>query len=56
MMVSHGQPAGPRAELDEMKRLPPEGLEQGRAGMSSGPPTARMFADFAELVELCACR
>lgn len=42
------------AELAEMKRLLGEGLGQGAVGMSSGltyPPG--MFADTAELVELC---
>jgi N-acyl-D-amino-acid deacylase len=42
------------AELDEMKRLLAEGLQQGAAGMSSGLTyTPGMFATTDELVELC---
>ena len=55
MMVvgTANRPATP-AELDEMKRLLAEGLEQGAVGMSSGLTyTPGMFADTAELVELC---
>ncbi|MEU3354295.1 D-aminoacylase [Streptomyces sp. NPDC037389] len=41
-------------ELDRMKRLVAEGLEQGAAGMSSGLTyTPGMYADDAELTELC---
>lgn len=47
------RPATP-AELDRMRRLVAEGLEQGAVGLSSGltyPPG--MYADAAELTELC---
>jgi N-acyl-D-amino-acid deacylase len=47
------RPAAP-AELDRMRRLVAEGLEQGAVGMSSGltyPPG--MYADDAELTDLC---
>ncbi|GGR99464.1 N-acyl-D-amino-acid deacylase [Streptomyces humidus] len=48
-----GRPATP-AELDRMRRLVAEGLEQGAVGLSSGltyPPG--MYAGNAELGELC---
>ncbi|MFF7201697.1 amidohydrolase family protein [Streptomyces sp. NPDC008141] len=42
------------AELDHMKRLVAEGLEQGAVGMSSGLTyTPGMYAKDAELTELC---
>ncbi|MGW2629579.1 N-acyl-D-amino-acid deacylase family protein [Streptomyces chattanoogensis] len=42
------------AELDRMKRLVAEGLEQGAVGMSSGLTyTPGMYAKDAELTELC---
>lgn len=42
------------AELDHMRRLVAEGLEQGAVGMSSGLTyTPGMYADDAELTELC---
>lgn len=42
------------AELDRMKRLVAEGLEQGAVGMSSGLTyTPGMYARDAELTELC---
>ncbi|MFJ4710923.1 amidohydrolase family protein [Streptomyces sp. NPDC088785] len=42
------------AELDHMKRLVTEGLEQGAVGMSSGLTyTPGMYAKDAELTELC---
>ncbi|MFI6642025.1 amidohydrolase family protein [Streptomyces sp. NPDC050504] len=42
------------AELEHMKRLVAEGLEQGAVGMSSGLTyTPGMYADDAELAELC---
>ncbi len=42
------------AELDSMRRLLTEGLEQGAVGMSSGLTyTPGMYADTDELVELC---
>ncbi|MBH1935533.1 D-aminoacylase [Streptomyces sp. AV19] len=42
------------AELDRMRRLVAEGLEQGAVGMSSGLTyTPGMYADDAELTELC---
>lgn len=42
------------AELDRMKRLVAEGLEQGAVGLSSGLTyTPGMYADDAELTELC---
>ncbi|GGP53361.1 N-acyl-D-amino-acid deacylase family protein [Streptomyces abikoensis] len=42
------------AELDRMKRLVAEGLEQGAVGLSSGLTyTPGMYADDAELAELC---
>ncbi|MFF1542948.1 amidohydrolase family protein [Streptomyces sp. NPDC058291] len=47
------RPAAPR-ELDRMRRLVAEGLEQGAVGLSSGltyPPG--MYAENAELTELC---
>ncbi|MGC4937877.1 N-acyl-D-amino-acid deacylase family protein [Kribbella sp. DT2] len=55
MMVvgTENRPATP-AELDEMKRLLAEGLQQGALGMSSGLTyTPGMFATTDELVELC---
>ncbi|UQX02727.1 D-aminoacylase [Streptomyces sp. RerS4] len=48
------RPATP-AELDRMRRLVAEGLEQGAVGMSSGLTyTPGMYASGAELAELCA--
>ncbi|MEU5010225.1 D-aminoacylase [Streptomyces sp. NPDC021749] len=42
------------AELDHMKRLVAEGMEQGAVGMSSGLTyTPGMYAEDAELTELC---
>ncbi|GGT52748.1 N-acyl-D-amino-acid deacylase family protein [Streptomyces purpureus] len=42
------------AELDRMRELVAEGLEQGAVGMSSGLTyTPGMYADDAELTELC---
>jgi N-acyl-D-amino-acid deacylase len=42
------------AELDRMRRLVAEGLEQGAVGMSSGLTyTPGMYAEDAELTELC---
>ncbi|MFF4221908.1 amidohydrolase family protein [Streptomyces abikoensis] len=42
------------AELDRMRRLVAEGLEQGAVGLSSGLTyTPGMYADDAELTELC---
>ncbi|KIF68221.1 N-acyl-D-amino acid deacylase [Streptomyces sp. AcH 505] len=42
------------AELDRMRQLVAEGLEQGAVGMSSGLTyTPGMYADDAELTELC---
>ncbi|MFH8365907.1 amidohydrolase family protein [Streptomyces sp. NPDC018031] len=42
------------AELDEMRRLVAEGLEQGAVGLSSGLTyTPGMYASDAELTELC---
>ncbi|MFI6287029.1 amidohydrolase family protein [Streptomyces sp. NPDC051018] len=47
------RPATP-AELDRMRRLVAEGLEQGAVGMSSGLTyTPGMYAPDAELTELC---
>ncbi|MGW2045298.1 N-acyl-D-amino-acid deacylase family protein [Streptomyces sp. NPDC001858] len=47
------RPATPR-ELDRMRRLVAEGLEQGAVGMSSGLTyTPGMYAPDAELTELC---
>ncbi|MEU8457679.1 N-acyl-D-amino-acid deacylase family protein [Streptomyces griseoaurantiacus] len=47
------RPATP-AELDRMRRLVAEGLEQGAVGLSSGLTyTPGMYADGAELTELC---
>ncbi|MFD3519632.1 amidohydrolase family protein [Streptomyces sp. NPDC058653] len=47
------RPATP-AELDHMRRLVAESLEQGAVGMSSGLTyTPGMYADDAELTELC---
>ncbi|GHJ94901.1 N-acyl-D-amino-acid deacylase [Streptomyces sp. NE5-10] len=47
------RPATP-AELDRMRRLVAEGLEQGAVGMSSGLTyTPGMYAPDAELAELC---
>ena len=43
-----------QAELDAMRRLLAEGLQQGAVGMSSGLTyTPGMYADTEELVELC---
>ncbi|MDA2809514.1 D-aminoacylase [Nocardiopsis sp. RSe5-2] len=43
------------AELDRMRRLVAEGMEQGAVGMSSGLTyTPGMYASGAELAELCA--
>ncbi|WP_037861338.1 N-acyl-D-amino-acid deacylase family protein [Streptomyces sp. NRRL S-340] len=48
-----GRPATPR-ELDRMRQLVAEGLEQGAVGMSSGLTyTPGMYAEDAELTELC---
>jgi len=55
MMVvgTHDRPATP-AEVDTMRRLVAEGLEQGAFGMSSGLTyTPGMYADTDELVALC---
>ncbi|GAA3755236.1 D-aminoacylase [Streptomyces tremellae] len=47
------RPAAP-GELERMRRLVAEGLEQGAVGMSSGLTyTPGMYADDAELTELC---
>lgn len=47
------RPATPR-ELDRMRQLVAEGLEQGAFGLSSGLTyTPGMYADDAELTELC---
>ncbi|MFF3498905.1 amidohydrolase family protein [Streptomyces sp. NPDC003247] len=47
------RPARP-AELDRMRRLVAEGLEQGAVGLSSGLTyTPGMYAEDAELAELC---
>jgi N-acyl-D-amino-acid deacylase len=47
------RPATP-AELDRMRRLVAEGMEQGAVGLSSGLTyTPGMYADGAELTELC---
>ncbi|MEU1280183.1 D-aminoacylase [Streptomyces sp. NPDC005805] len=47
------RPAGP-ADLDRMRQLVAEGLEQGAVGMSSGLTyTPGMYASDAELTELC---
>ncbi|MFJ4599906.1 N-acyl-D-amino-acid deacylase family protein [Streptomyces griseoluteus] len=47
------RPATP-AELDRMRHLVAEGLEQGAVGLSSGLTyTPGMYADDAELTELC---
>ncbi|OXY98310.1 N-acyl-D-amino-acid deacylase family protein [Streptomyces diastatochromogenes] len=47
------RPATP-AELDRMRRLVAEGLEQGAVGLSSGLTyTPGMYAEDAELTELC---
>lgn len=47
------RPATP-AELDRMRALVAEGMEQGAVGMSSGLTyTPGMYADDAELTELC---
>jgi len=47
------RPATPR-ELDRMRRLVAEGLEEGAVGLSSGLTyTPGMYADNAELEELC---
>ncbi|MFR0357933.1 N-acyl-D-amino-acid deacylase family protein [Streptomyces sediminimaris] len=47
------RPATPE-ELDRMRRLVAEGLEQGAVGMSSGLTyTPGMYAEDAELTELC---
>jgi N-acyl-D-amino-acid deacylase len=47
------RPATPR-ELDRMRALVAEGMEQGAVGMSSGLTyTPGMYADDAELTELC---
>ncbi|MEV5964946.1 D-aminoacylase [Kribbella sp. NPDC051952] len=54
MIVGTSHRPATRAELDEMKRLLAEGLEQGAVGMSSGLTyTPGMFATTDELVELC---
>ncbi|WP_406050793.1 amidohydrolase family protein [Kribbella sp. NBC_00889] len=54
MVVGTENRPATRAELDEMKRLLAEGLEQGAVGMSSGLTyTPGMFATTDELVELC---
>jgi len=55
MVVGHDDRPATAAELDRMRVLLADGLRQGALGMSSGltyPPG--MFADTAELVELCA--
>ncbi|MDJ0465143.1 D-aminoacylase [Streptomyces sp. H27-C3] len=47
------RPATP-AEIDRMKQLVAEGMEEGAVGMSSGLTyTPGMYADDAELTELC---
>ncbi len=47
------RPATPR-QLDHMRQLVAEGMEQGAVGMSSGLTyTPGMYADDAELTELC---
>ncbi|WP_203590525.1 D-aminoacylase [Streptomyces sp. SID13031] len=54
MVVGTANRPATAAELEEMKRLLAEGLQQGAVGMSSGLTyTPGMFADTAELVELC---
>ncbi len=54
MVVGTENRPATRAELDEMKRLLAEGLQQGAVGMSSGLTyTPGMFATTDELVELC---
>ena len=54
MVVGTANRPATAAELAEMKRLLAEGLAQGAAGMSSGLTyTPGMFADTAELIELC---
>src|SRR4029453_12707907 len=54
MVVGTSNRPASRAELDEMKRLLAEGLQQGAVGMSSGLTyTPGMFATTDELVELC---
>ena len=57
MVVGTANRPATRAELDEMKRLLAEGLQQGAVGMSSGLTyTPGMFATTDELVELCRGR
>ncbi|MFE9772672.1 amidohydrolase family protein [Streptomyces sp. NPDC005931] len=54
LVVGWEDRAATPAELDRMRRLVADGLEQGAVGMSSGltyPPG--MYADDAELTELC---
>ncbi|TCN38622.1 N-acyl-D-amino-acid deacylase [Kribbella orskensis] len=54
MVVGTANRPATSTELAEMKRLLAEGLEQGAVGMSSGLTyTPGMFADTAELIELC---
>jgi N-acyl-D-amino-acid deacylase len=54
MVVGTENRPATRAELDEMKRLLAESLQQGAVGMSSGLTyTPGMFATTDELVELC---
>ncbi|MEU4288755.1 D-aminoacylase [Kribbella sp. NPDC026596] len=54
MVVGTSNRTASRAELDEMKRLLAEGLQQGAVGMSSGLTyIPGMFATTDELVELC---
>lgn len=54
MVVGTANRPATSAELGEMKRLLAEGLYQGAVGMSSGLTyTPGMFADTAELIELC---
>jgi N-acyl-D-amino-acid deacylase len=54
MVVGTSNRPASRAELDEMKRLLADGLQQGAVGMSSGLTyTPGMFATTDELVELC---
>jgi len=54
MVVGTSNRPATRAELDSMKDLLTEGLQQGAVGMSSGLTyTPGMFATTDELVELC---
>jgi N-acyl-D-amino-acid deacylase len=54
MVVGTANRPATATELDQMKGLLAEGLQQGAVGMSSGLTyTPGMFADTGELVELC---